>query len=62
MLAAVLVYLSDGHLAQARHCTRCAMRQITVTDLRILVGEMQKGFKETGCNWTIVRFLGSENG
>jgi len=36
--------------------------KITVTDLRILVGEMQKGFKETGCNWSIVRFLGSENG
>jgi len=36
--------------------------QVTVTDLRIVVEEMQKGFKETGCDWSIVRFLGSEQG
>lgn len=36
-------------------------KNITVTDLRILVSEMQKGFKVTGCDWSIVKFLGSES-
>ena len=35
---------------------------MTVTDLRIIVSEMQKGFRETGCDWSIVRFLGTEQG
>ena len=36
--------------------------QLTVTDLRIVADEMQKSFKESGCDWSIVRFLGSEQG
>jgi hypothetical protein len=39
-----------------------APANVTVTDLRVIVSEMQKGFKETGCDWSIVRFLGSEEG
>jgi len=35
---------------------------LVVTDLRIVVGELQKSAQETGCDWSRVRFLGSNEG
>ena len=34
--------------------------KLTCIDLRILIAHMRKPFKETGVDWSIVRFLGTE--
>jgi hypothetical protein len=63
--ACVPVFLGREELAAAWTASGRAglpTGTLVVTDLRIVVRELQKGAEETGCDWSRARFIGSDTG